>query len=182
MCVNYWRRFPHNTDTGPMYREIKYWSSFSKHLLQRTKLCVSSGFIGCKKLLPRWTKKVWRARGFFHSINMELMGTKQNTTTMTKFDFDTVKIQNTELQRYGTNNKESIFKQERCSYSFGSHFIHYTYIHSCFMISIPHARNFVLLHWDSNNEEVKSRLILSDLKGSISPLAFRGHSFSVMPC
>lgn len=91
--------------------------------------------------------------------------------------------------RYGTqdckgmaNNKESIFKQERCSYSFGSHFLYYTYIHSCFMISIPHARNFVLLHWDSNNEEVKSRLILSNLKAFISPLAFRDHSFSVMPC
>lgn len=48
------------------------------------------------------------------------------------------------------------------------------------MISIPHARNFVLLHWDRNNEEVKSRLILSNLKGFISPLAFRDHSFSVM--
>lgn len=48
------------------------------------------------------------------------------------------------------------------------------------MISIPHARDFVLLHWDSNNEEVKSRLILSNLKGFISPLAFRDHSFPLI--
>lgn len=62
--------------------KIKYWNSFSKHLLQRIKLCVPSGFTGYQRLLPRWTKKVWgRAKGFFYSINMNPIGMKQNTTT-----------------------------------------------------------------------------------------------------
>lgn len=33
------------------------------------------------RALPRWTKAVERARGFFHPVSVNLMGTEQNTTT-----------------------------------------------------------------------------------------------------
>lgn len=33
------------------------------------------------RALPRWTKAAERARGFFHPVSVNLMGTEQNTTT-----------------------------------------------------------------------------------------------------
>lgn len=124
------------------------------------------GFTGCKRLLPRLTKEVERARGSFHPINMNLTGMKQNTITNDQLLFwCSLDMEHRNIS-HSINDKESIFKQEVPADSLEVTFFTTRILQ--FLLYDQHASQqkfcalmLIQLLCDSNNQEGKNRLIVS---------------------